>query len=81
MTEEELKKIVPGDRVVRNMVGVYMTLNVSTVDDTLIHCGPWTFDRTTGAEIDEDLGWTAHRSGSMIEKVEPKAAEEVSHEG
>lgn len=34
-----------------------MDLAITEVTDDLIICGDWTFDRTTGAEIDEYLGW------------------------
>jgi hypothetical protein len=41
---------------------VPLLLRVSSVDDELIHCGGepgvgWSFDRVTGAEVDEELGW------------------------
>ena len=45
-----------GDVVTRNLAGHLMDLNVVGVSDDLIDCG-WTFDRKTGAEVDEDLGW------------------------
>jgi hypothetical protein len=48
-----------GDRVTRVMGGsIIMELLVTRVDDHLIHCGGgWTFDRETGIEEDEELGW------------------------
>jgi hypothetical protein len=50
--------IKPGDTVIRILGGVLpMPMQVTVVDDTLIHCGGWTFDRETGAEVDHDLGW------------------------
>jgi hypothetical protein len=49
--------VKPGDVVTRMLGGeIPMKLKVQTVTDTIIDCG-WTFDRKTGAEIDEDLGW------------------------
>lgn len=55
MTFHHIKR---GDMVVRILGGVLpMPMQVTDVDDTLIHCGPWTFDRETGAEVDHDLGW------------------------
>ncbi len=37
---------------------VPMRLLVADVTDTRIACaGGWEFDRATGAEIDDDLGW------------------------
>lgn len=49
--------IQKGDIVTRNLAGILMHLKVSEVTDDLIICGAWTFDRKTGAEVDEDLGW------------------------
>lgn len=61
--------IKAGDQVTRLVCGTMpMELNVTAVDDKLIHCGPWTFDRVTGGEIDEDLGWTAHSTGSVLRR-------------
>jgi hypothetical protein len=55
MTFHHIKR---GDTVVRILGGVLpMRMQVTDVDDTLIHCGSWTFDRATGAEVDHDLGW------------------------
>ncbi len=34
-----------------------MDLKITEVTDGLVICGDWTFDRITGAEIDEYLGW------------------------
>jgi hypothetical protein len=49
--------VKPGDVVTRMLAGtIPMKLKVQSVTDTLIDCG-WTFDRKTGAEVDEDLGW------------------------
>ena len=66
MSFEHLRE---GDVVTRMLGGqVPMPLHVSKVDDTLIHCGPWTFDRKTGAEVDHDLGWgpAYGRTGSYL---------------
>ena len=48
-----------GFRVHRLMAGsIPMTLTVTEVTERLIVCGGgWTFDRRTGIEIDEELGW------------------------
>lgn len=62
--------IATGQIVTRLLAGVVpMTLRVSAVTDSLISCGPWTFDRETGAEVDEDLGWGAPplRTGSYLD--------------
>lgn len=66
MTFEHVKA---GDTVTRMICGTMpMQLKVTKVDETLIHCGDWTFDRITGGEVDEDLGWTAHRTGSVLKQ-------------
>lgn len=50
--------VQPGDTVVRLLAErVEMELLVDKVDEQLIHCGAWTFDRVTGIEEDEELGW------------------------
>lgn len=49
-----------GDFVLRWLAGIPtpMRLKVVSVTANLIICyGGWEFDRKTGAEIDEDLGW------------------------
>ena len=47
--------------VSRDMGGAVMKLGVTSVDERFIYCGPigfgWKFDRATGIEVDEDLGW------------------------
>jgi hypothetical protein len=66
MTFEYVKE---GDTVTRMICGIMpMELKVTKVDDKLIHCGDWTFDRVTGAEVDEELGWTAHQTGSVLKQ-------------
>lgn len=45
-----------GDYVTRMFGGHPMQLKVKAVTDTLIDCD-WTFDRKTGAEVDDFLGW------------------------
>jgi len=57
-------KMQIGDKVIRNLAGLRMELKVTDLTDTLIICGGdrnehsgWWFDRETGAEIDEELGW------------------------
>lgn len=57
-----------GDKVTRMLAGsIPMDLRVSEVTDKLIICGPWTFDRITGAEIDEELGWENDYTGSILQ--------------
>ena len=47
-----------GDVVVRMLADTLpMKLEVSDITDQLIVCSAWQFDRATGAEIDEELGW------------------------
>ncbi len=61
-----ISDIKVGDKVTRMMGGVVgMKMTVTKVDD-LIHCGPWTFSRNNGAEIDETLGWTEEGTGSYL---------------
>lgn len=56
-----------GDTVQRTIANVVkMDLTITKIDEKLIHCGDWTFDRVTGAEIDEELGWNSQFSGSYI---------------
>jgi len=63
-----------GDKVGRQMGndGPIMWLTVTEVDDELIHCNLWPFDRKTGAEVDDDLQWgpAYGRSGSFIVRVQ-----------
>ncbi len=59
-----------GDKVIRNMCGLKMTLEITEIDDQLIHCGPWTFDKNTKGEVDLDLGWDGIKVyGSFLEDV------------
>jgi len=65
--------IKKGDAVTRMLAGtIPMTLRVTQVDDKLIHCGPWTFDRFTGAEVDHDLQWGPQYgiTGSYLTEIE-----------
>jgi hypothetical protein len=63
------KDLNVGDTVNRIMGDISMQLRVTALTDTRIICGPWKFDRATGAEIDEDLGWGPPplHTGSYIE--------------
>jgi hypothetical protein len=62
------KYVAVGDVVTRRVQGdvVLVKLNVDAVSDDLIHCGSWKFDRLTGAEVDEDLGWGPNGTGSYL---------------
>lgn len=69
MTIKTLKELAPGDPVTRFLSSdrIPMALKVTKVDDKLIHCGPWTFNKENGAEVDEDLGWDGvNVTGSFI---------------
>lgn len=46
------------DYVERDLFGHMMKLKVTNVTDNKIYCGPWKFDRITGAEIDKDITHT-----------------------
>lgn len=48
---------IVGHFAIRNMAGIEMKLRVTDVTEDRIICGAWEFDRATGAEIDDDLGW------------------------
>lgn len=64
-----------GDKVTRLMAGtIEMELTVTAVDEQLIHCASWTFDRASGAEVDEDLRWGPSHgvTGSYITAVNGK---------
>ncbi len=69
-----IKDLQVGDSVTRWLAGtIPMPLKVTAVSDTVIECHDWTFDRATGAEIDEDLGWgpPPRMTGSYITVGEP----------
>jgi hypothetical protein len=64
-----LSGTVVGDTVLRWLGGMAepMRLRVTAVTEHRIICGPWEFDRATGAEIDDLLGWgPAAATGSII---------------
>jgi hypothetical protein len=63
-----------GDDVIRYLGGydgAPMRLTITEIKDGLIYCGPWTFDESTGAEVDEDLEWGPPplMTGSFIERA------------
>ena len=68
---KSLAEIAVGDFVSRwlRKALIPMRLKVSEVTaDRIICAGGWEFDRQTGAEIDEELGWGPGRvTGSFIE--------------
>lgn len=61
-----LSEVKAGDIISRHLGGVVMQLRVTEVTDKLIKCFDWTFDKKTGAEIDEELGWGPSGTGSYI---------------
>lgn len=73
---KDFRHVKVGDRVTRMLAGaVPMELDVVAVDETLIHCGwsgggidGWTFDRLSGIEVDDELGWGPRygRTGSYL---------------
>ncbi len=65
--------IKPGDNVTRSIDGnPMMKLIVTSVGSDLIHCGAWAFDRRTGAEVDEELGWCAGGTGTYLSHCNEK---------
>lgn len=57
-----------GAEVVRMLCGtIPMRLKITNIDDKYIYCGDWKFDKITGIEIDEELGWNNNGTGSYIE--------------
>lgn len=68
MTFKKLRDVAVGDGVFR-FIGDSnspMPLKVTAVTEDRIICGEWEFDKRTGAEIDELLGWGAAMTGSYI---------------
>lgn len=57
-----------GDRVHRWLGGFPMSIEVTAIKGDRIVCALWEFDRLTGAEIDEEIGWgpTHGITGSYI---------------
>jgi hypothetical protein len=65
-----LTDVKVGDTVIRYLAGVIpVPLRVTKVTATLIHCYEWSFDRRTGAEIDDALGWGVHGTGSFLRRA------------
>jgi hypothetical protein len=66
--------VAVGDVVTRMLAGVVpMRLTVTEVTEDRIICGGgWEFDRATGAEIDDDLGWgpAYGATGSYLTAIE-----------
>lgn len=53
---QDFSDVKVGDTVTRLLAEVVpMQLVVTAVDERLIYCGDYTFDRATGFEVDEEL--------------------------
>jgi hypothetical protein len=73
----KISEIAVGDTVTRMLAGtIPMDLRVSAVDEHFIYCGPvgtgWKFDRLTGYEVDEELGWGPQFGASGSYLVAPR---------
>ncbi len=68
---KSLYDVEVGDTVFRFFGGLNtpMPLQVTLVTEDRIICGEWEFDKRTGAEIDEFLGWGPALTGSYIHAV------------
>ena len=78
MTIKSLNDVAVGDAVFR-FIGDFNTpiaLQVTAVTEDRIICGEWQFDKRTGAEIDELIGWGPALTGSYVVAV-PSSAEEI----
>ena len=66
-----MKTIRVGDIVRRKLGGaVKCDIKVTEIDDTYIHCGPWKFLKTNGAEVDEDCDWDGiTQTGSYLSEI------------
>ena len=73
-TNMNLKNIIAGDMVRRNMLGVELPLIVSAVTKDKIICGPWEFCRETGDEIDAEMSYSpSFIVGTLNNKIKQKA--------
>lgn len=62
-----MHEISVGDVIIREIAGHYMPLIVTAITPERIIAGHYEFDRTTGGEIDEELGWDGKKlTGSVI---------------
>lgn len=68
LTPGLLDNVKVGDKVIRSfgMGELKMPMTVTKITDTEIKCGGWRFDRRFGFEIDDDLGWGAHGTGTWL---------------
>lgn len=64
-----------GQFVTRLLAGeVEMQLRVTAITADRIICGDWQFDKATGAEIDDELGWgpPPKLTGSYLREIARK---------
>jgi hypothetical protein len=61
-----LDNVQVGDHLIRNLGGINIPVTVTRIKNDKIYCGPWKFDMRTGAEIDKDLNWGPHGTGSYL---------------
>ena len=66
MQTVSLNNVQIGDQLIRNMGGIILPVKVTKITEDKIYCGAWEFDKRTGAEIDEDLNWGPHGTGSYL---------------
>ena len=68
MNLKTLNDVAVGETVFRfiGSLGTPMPIQVTAVTEDWIICGEWKFDKLTGAEIDEFLGWGCALTGSYI---------------
>ncbi len=64
-----MKQFNVGDSIIRYITSekIPMELKITEITEDKIICDDWKFDRKTGAEIDEELGWNEYFSGSYME--------------
>lgn len=79
MNRTDFKDLKIGDELIRSLGGVMMVVVVGYIDDKVFKVGSkdgtiswdigWTFNKETGLEIDEDLGWDGvTKTGSYIKQ-------------
>lgn len=61
-----MDNIKVGDELIRNMDGIMIPIKITKITEDKIYCGPWKFDKRTGAEIDKDLNWGPQVTGSYL---------------
>ena len=75
LQKQKLQEFQPGDTIIRLIDGsIPHTVRVCKVTVSEIICGfcnhhdeMWVFNRSTGAEVDEELGWDGvKKTGSII---------------